>query len=104
MTEFPEDQPSALAPDSAPDSLVADFQARRDRLDQRLLSLEELIAELREELTIVIVTHSMQQAGRVSQRTAFFYMGSLIEVGTTRDVFTRPREQRTEDYISGRFG
>lgn len=66
--------------------------------------LEELIAELKDELTIVIVTHSMQQAGRVSQRTAFFYMGALIEVGATRSVFTRPREQRTEDYISGRFG
>ncbi len=66
--------------------------------------LEELIAELRSELTIVIVTHSMQQAARVSQRTAFFYMGALVEVGPTRELFTRPREQRTEDYISGRFG
>lgn len=66
--------------------------------------LEELIAELKDDLTIVIVTHSMQQAARVSQRTAFFYMGKLIEVGDTKIVFTRPREQRTEDYISGRFG
>jgi phosphate transport system ATP-binding protein len=66
--------------------------------------LEELIAELRDELTIVIVTHSMQQAARVSQRTAFFYMGQLVEVGPTRELFTRPRETRTEDYISGRFG
>jgi phosphate transport system ATP-binding protein len=66
--------------------------------------LEELIHELKSDLTIVIVTHSMQQAARVSQRTAFFYMGSLIEVGPTKQMFTRPRETRTEDYISGRFG
>ncbi|MFI5299698.1 MAG: phosphate ABC transporter ATP-binding protein, partial [Polyangiales bacterium] len=55
-------------------------------------------------LTIVIVTHSMQQAARVSQQTAFFYMGKLIEVGPTKTMFTRPKEARTEDYISGRFG
>lgn len=66
--------------------------------------LEELIHELRRDLTIVIVTHSMQQAARVSQRTAFFYMGKLIEVGPTKQLFTRPKETRTEDYISGRFG
>jgi phosphate transport system ATP-binding protein len=66
--------------------------------------LEELIHELRRDLTIVIVTHSMQQAARVSQRTAFFYMGKLIEVGPTKQMFTRPKETRTEDYISGRFG
>ncbi|MBI2390576.1 MAG: phosphate ABC transporter ATP-binding protein [Deltaproteobacteria bacterium] len=66
--------------------------------------LEELIAELKADLTIVIVTHSMQQAARVSQRTAFFYMGRLIEVGATKQMFTRPRETRTEDYITGRFG
>lgn len=66
--------------------------------------LEELIHELRRDLTIVIVTHSMQQAARVSQRTAFFYMGKLVEVGPTKQMFTRPKETRTEDYISGRFG
>ena len=66
--------------------------------------LEELIHELCSDLTIVIVTHSMQQAARVSQATAFFYMGSLIEVGPTKQMFTRPKETRTEDYISGRFG
>jgi phosphate transport system ATP-binding protein len=66
--------------------------------------LEELIHELCSDLTIVIVTHSMQQAARVSQRTAFFYMGNLIEVGPTKQMFTRPKETRTEDYISGRFG
>ena len=66
--------------------------------------LEDLISELRAELTIVIVTHNMQQAARVSQRTAFFYMGKLVEVGETQRMFTRPKEQATEDYISGRFG
>jgi phosphate transport system ATP-binding protein len=66
--------------------------------------IEELIRELCEEYTIVIVTHSMQQAARVSDRTAFFYMGELIEHGETQQVFTRPREKRTEDYITGRFG
>jgi len=66
--------------------------------------LEELIHELRSDLTIVIVTHSMHQAARVSQRTAFFYMGKLVEAGPTKKLFTRPSERRTEDYISGRFG
>jgi phosphate transport system ATP-binding protein len=66
--------------------------------------IEELIDELRETLTIVIVTHSMQQAARVSQSTAFFYMGELIEFGDTQKLFTRPREKQTEDYITGRFG
>jgi len=66
--------------------------------------VEELMAELRRSLTIVIVTHSMQQAARVSQRTAFFSEGRLVEVGPTKVLFTRPKQQRTEDYISGRFG
>jgi len=66
--------------------------------------IEDLVAELREELTIVIVTHNMQQAARVSQQTAFFYMGRLVEVGDTSTIFTRPREKDTEDYITGRFG
>jgi phosphate transport system ATP-binding protein len=66
--------------------------------------IEELIRELRERYTIVIVTHSMQQAARVSDFTAFFYMGELIEYGETKSLFTRPRQQRTEDYITGRFG
>ena len=66
--------------------------------------VEDLIAELRNSFTIVIVTHSMQQAARVSQRTAFFYMGKLIEVGDTTTIFTRPKERETEDYITGRFG
>jgi len=66
--------------------------------------IEELIHELRENYCIVIVTHSMQQAARVSQRTAFFHMGSLAEVGDTVDIFTNPTQQKTQDYISGRFG
>src|SRR5579863_10010934 len=66
--------------------------------------IEDLIDELREQYAIVIVTHSMQQAARVSQRTAYFHLGELIEVGETDRVFTNPRHRLTEDYITGRFG
>lgn len=66
--------------------------------------LEELIDELRESFTIVIITHNMQQAARVSQRVAYFHMGSLIEVGDAQDIFVSPKEQKTLDYVSGRFG
>jgi len=66
--------------------------------------IEELIAELRQHYAIAIVTHSMQQAARVSQRTAYFHLGELIEVGTTGEVFTNPTHALTEDYITGRFG
>lgn len=66
--------------------------------------IEELIDELREKYTIVIVTHSMQQAARVSQRTAFFHLGVLVEEGDTDQIFTRPNDERTQDYITGRFG
>ncbi|WP_335342331.1 phosphate ABC transporter ATP-binding protein PstB [Sedimenticola hydrogenitrophicus] len=66
--------------------------------------IEELIDELREQYTIAIVTHSMQQAARVSQRTAYFHLGELVEVGKTDDIFTTPRHRLTEDYITGRFG
>ncbi|MBW2515701.1 MAG: phosphate ABC transporter ATP-binding protein [Deltaproteobacteria bacterium] len=66
--------------------------------------IEDLIDELREQYTIVIVTHSMQQASRVSQRTAYFHLGDLIEVGSTAQIFTNPSHQLTEDYITGRFG
>ena len=66
--------------------------------------IEDLIDELREQYTIVIVTHSMQQASRVSQRTAYFHLGDLIEVGPTAQIFTNPNHQLTEDYITGRFG
>ncbi len=66
--------------------------------------IEELMDELRQHFTIVIVTHSMQQAARVSQRTAFFHLGYLVEVGDTEKIFTSPEDQRTQDYITGRFG
>jgi len=66
--------------------------------------IEELIDELRENYTIAIVTHSMQQAARVSQRTAYFHLGYLVEVGETNQIFTNPRHKLTEDYITGRFG
>ena len=66
--------------------------------------IEELIDELRENYSIAIVTHSMQQAARVSQRTAYFHLGDLIEVGETNEIFTNPRHRLTEDYITGRFG
>jgi phosphate transport system ATP-binding protein len=66
--------------------------------------IEELIDELRGRYAIVIVTHSMQQAARVSQRTAFFHLGSMVEYGSTSDIFTNPREERTKDYITGRYG
>ncbi len=66
--------------------------------------IEELIDELKENYTIAIVTHSMQQAARVSQRTAYFHLGKLVEVGDTKDVFTVPQHQLTENYITGRFG
>lgn len=66
--------------------------------------IEDLIDELRQNFTIAIVTHSMQQAARVSQRTAYFHLGDLIEVGATDQVFTNPRHPLTEDYITGRFG
>ena len=66
--------------------------------------IEELIDELRENFTIVIVTHSMQQAARVSQRTAFFHLGNLVEWGETEQIFTMPNDERTQGYITGRFG
>ena len=66
--------------------------------------IEELIDELRGRFAIVIVTHSMQQAARVSQRTAFFHLGKMVEYGDTSDIFTNPREERTKDYITGRYG
>jgi phosphate transport system ATP-binding protein len=68
------------------------------------LKIEELIEELKDKYTIVIVTHNMQQAARVSDVTAFFYLGELIEAGETRKIFTNPEKRQTEDYITGRFG
>jgi len=66
--------------------------------------IEELIDELREQFTIVIVTHNMQQAARVSQNTAFFHLGEMVEYGATSTIFTNPLEERTKDYITGRYG
>jgi phosphate transport system ATP-binding protein len=68
------------------------------------LKIEELINELKEKYTIVIVTHNMQQAARVSDYTAFMYMGDLIEIGNTSELFTNPKKKQTEDYITGRYG
>ena len=66
--------------------------------------IEELMEELKSDLTIVIVTHNMEQASRVSNRTAFFYMGNMVETGPTRQIFMAPKDQRLSDYLSGRFG
>jgi phosphate transport system ATP-binding protein len=66
--------------------------------------IEDLISELKQQYTIVIVTHNMQQASRVSDQTAFFFQGELIEVGPTTEIFTRPKIKKTEDYVTGRFG
>jgi len=66
--------------------------------------IAELIHELRGRYAIAIVTHNMQQAARVSQRTAFFHLGTLVEYGATSDIFTNPRQERTKDYITGRYG
>ena len=66
--------------------------------------IEELIRELKKQVTIVIVTHNMQQASRVSDRTAFFYMGEMVEYGRTKDIFTNPEKEATQNYITGRFG
>ena len=66
--------------------------------------IEDLIVELKENYTIVSVTHNMQQATRISDRTAFFYLGKLIEYSDTKSLFTNPSEKQTEDYVTGRFG
>lgn len=71
---------------------------------QATLRIEELIHSLKKEITIIIITHNMQQAARVSDKTAFFYVGDLIEVGDTKTIFTSPKKKQTEDYITGRFG
>ena len=91
----------ALATD--PEVLLMDEPA--SALDPKSTqAIEDLIGELKRHYTIVIVTHNMQQATRVSDQTAFFFEGKLIEVGATEQVFRRPREKQTEDYITGRFG
>ena len=82
----------------------------KDRLNSSALDpiatarIEDLILDLKKEFTIVIVTHNMQQAARISDQTAFFYIGELVEFGATRKIFTNPAQKRTEDYVSGRFG
>jgi phosphate transport system ATP-binding protein len=68
------------------------------------LKIEELIHQLKDDYTIAIVTHNMQQAARVSDYTAFLYLGEMVEYGQTDDIFRNPREKRTEDYITGRYG
>ncbi|MCD8047496.1 MAG: phosphate ABC transporter ATP-binding protein, partial [Clostridiales bacterium] len=68
------------------------------------MKIEELMSELKKDYTVVIVTHNMQQAARISDKTAFFLLGDLIEMGDTSKIFSLPRDKRTEDYISGRFG
>lgn len=68
------------------------------------LRIEDLMAELKKDYTVVIVTHNMQQATRISDKTAFFLTGELVEFGETREIFTNPKERKTEDYITGRFG
>src|SRR5262249_20834678 len=91
----------ALATD--PEVLLMDEPA--SALDPRATkSIEDLIFELKQDYTIVIVTHNMQQAARVSDQTAFFFEGRLVEAGVTDQIFTRPRLKETEDYITGRFG
>jgi phosphate transport system ATP-binding protein len=86
-----------------PDVVLMDEPA--SALDPKsTLKIEDLINELKKDYTIIIVTHNMQQAARVSDYTAFFYEGHLIEFGSTSQIFTKPNEKQTEDYITGRFG
>ena len=68
------------------------------------LKVEELMDELKKKYTVIIVTHNMQQAGRISDRTAFFLSGEIVEYGKTEEIFYKPKDRRTEDYITGRFG
>nr|WP_315172969.1 phosphate ABC transporter ATP-binding protein PstB [uncultured Flavobacterium sp.] len=87
----------------SPDIILMDEPA--SALDPLSTSkIEGLVHELKEQYTIIIVTHNMQQAARTSDHTAFFYMGELIEMGKTKDIFTKPEKKQTEDYITGRFG
>ena len=66
--------------------------------------IEDLAVELKKDYTIIMVTHNMQQAARISDKTAFFLLGEMVEFGNTEDIFAKPHDKRTEDYISGRFG
>jgi phosphate transport system ATP-binding protein len=86
-----------------PDVVLMDEPA--SALDPKsTLKIEDLISDLKKDYTIIIVTHNMQQAGRVSDHTAFFYEGRLIEFDETEKIFTKPNQKQTEDYITGRFG
>ncbi len=87
--------------DVSPSDSIALF---RQNDDASTAKIEELMAELKRKVTIIIVTHNMQQAARISDKTAFFLMGELVEFGDTSSVFTVPKEERTERYITGKFG
>lgn len=87
----------------SPDVILMDEPC--SALDPRATArIEELISGLKKKYTIVIVTHNMQQAARVSEETAFFYEGSIVEMGLTKELFTNPYQKQTEDYITGKFG
>ena len=81
-----------------------DFLTLLDYTPEEIAYLVDLAAELKKDYTIVMVTHNMQQAARISDNTAFFLLGELVEFGKTDQVFSMPRDKRTEDYITGRFG
>ena len=81
-----------------------DFLKLLDFTNEEVQGLVDLAAELKKQFTIVIVTHNMQQAARISDKTAFFLLGELVEMGDTERLFSTPVDKRTEDYISGRFG
>ena len=100
---IPRDERRGLRPVEPVERLERGPQQLQGEIPQ-VAHIEDLIDQLRESYAIVIVTHSMQQAARVSQRTAYFHLGSLVEVGETDRVFTNPRHKLTEDYITGRFG
>jgi phosphate transport system ATP-binding protein len=86
-----------------PDALLMDEPC--STLDpQATARIEELMQELKRDYTIIIVTHNMQQAARISDDTGFMLLGELVEFGKTRDIFTAPKDKRTEDYITGRYG
>ena len=92
-----------MVQEGAPDVLLMDEPT--SALDPgSTLKIEDLMADLKKDYTVVIVTHNMQQASRISDKTAFFLLGQLIEYGTTKQIFGNPKEKQTEDYITGRFG
>jgi phosphate transport system ATP-binding protein len=99
----PDNRKQARSLATNPEVLLMDEPA--SALDPKATqAIEDLIADLKRDYTIVIVTHNMQQASRVSDTTAFFFEGRLIEAGSTDQIFRRPKERQTEDYITGKFG